>query len=164
MKTVFYKNPIKPATVAMLRSEDPEADLKKFSIVNEDEKYLLIENFDPVNNNDDAAIVTFMNCMVFDDQENPTALVADPDLLKIQYIEILRTRRASAFETLDILHMSAISKSKLDVAYEIETDKQKLRDITISVNYDKIATLYDLVELVPAELLVDYSEKYQGRL
>jgi hypothetical protein len=79
-------------------------------------------------------------------------------------MEILRTRRSGVFKTLDILHMSAISRSKLDVAYEIEVDKQKLRDITISVNYDKVATLYDLVELIPAELLVDYSEKYQGRL
>jgi hypothetical protein len=84
MKTVFYKNPITPATVAMLRSEDPEADLKNFSIISEGETYLLVDDFDPVNNNDHAAIVVFMNCMVFDNQEKPTKLIADTVLLKMQ--------------------------------------------------------------------------------
>jgi hypothetical protein len=162
MKTIFYNNPINPVTVAMCSSADPLGDLMSLGVLSEDSAYLLLDSFDPVNNEDDAAIVVFLDCFGFDNAVSPTTLVIIPELLKQKYVEILRARRARVFEILDRIHITAISKSQTDIALAIENDKQRLRDITQTVNYKNIKTVRDLLGLIPAELLVDYVEKHQS--
>lgn len=164
MKTLFYTNPVFPEKLAFTQSLDPISDLTMLGAITSDTPQLLLESFDPTVNEEDAAVAVFLNCIVFDNNETPTRLVVSPVLLKLQYVDILRMRRESVFTILDRLHITAISKSKIDVAADIESDKQLLRDITDSVNYDNITTLQDLLMLVPAELSIDYAEKYNSRL
>ena len=91
-------------------------------------------------------------------------ILIDIEKLRVGYLDLLKKLRAEIFSKLDLFAIRAISNDKIDMAKEIERDKQRLRDIPSTFNFRVIATLKDFISLLPAELLIDYEDKYKDRL
>ena len=76
------------------------------------------------------------------------------------YIDIFRQIRKDSLDILDRLQMRAASQNYNDLVKDIETDKQLLRDIPTSLNYNKTMSIIDISQILPQSLLVNYEEKY----
>jgi hypothetical protein len=102
-----------------------------------------------------------IECVKFDNKDNPTALHFDVDAIREEYIKEMRKKRDEILTTLDYLQQRAISLGKMDAAASIESDKQVLRDVTTSMDYSSITEIRHLYTRMPAILLVDYKDKYR---
>jgi hypothetical protein len=96
--------------------------------------------------------------------QSNTDIEVDTDKLQEAFLEELRKERSKKLEELDILAIRAISKNLIDVAQEIDSDKQILRDLPLTINFKFIDNLKKFWSLKPPELLVDYYDKYKSRL
>jgi hypothetical protein len=96
--------------------------------------------------------------------QSNTDIEIDVDKVQIAFLEELRKERSKKLEELDILAIRAISKNLIEVAQEIDADKQILRDLPLTFNFKFIDTLKKFWSLKPPELLVDYYDKYKSRL
>jgi len=91
-------------------------------------------------------------------------IVINPNKLKVGYLEVIRDLRNKSFAELDILALRAIGQSNLGLSQHIENDKKRLRDLPDTFNFAAINTLKDFVSILPAELQIDYNDKYKGQL
>lgn len=150
---IFFDNPVFKGKVAYTDTELSIEELKKMQVLADDTKFL-------INPEHDILMITEISCVKFDNLDNPTKLVVDLDTLHATFLEKIRLKRDPVLSALDKLQTTALSKSNLTVAAQIEEDKNVLRNLTDTIDLTTITEIKHLYTRVPAELLVDYSDKY----
>lgn len=166
-KIVFYTNPIDPNKLALVITQDGETakDLIEKGIIGKKDKFVE-QDFNISAESDLEHLIGIYfgaEMLRFDDPKKPKDVVIEYEALHKFFLDKIRFLRTKAFEVLDRLGVRAISLSKFDVAKDIEADKEVLRNLPSTVNIYNIKTMTDTLTLVPAELVVDYEEKYKGR-
>lgn len=168
MQIVFFQNPEDPQKLASLIINDGETVQKYVDagVIGRTTKYVVRPYaFTETADLEQMVMHTVgLDMLEFNDASNPTNVVVNVDALRAKYVDKLRYMRNSCMDKLDILQMRAIATKNDDVLAEVEADKQALRDITSSVDLSKISTITDALHLIPPQLLIDYDEKYRGRL
>jgi hypothetical protein len=151
---IFYTHPVFPSKVAMILTTQSVEKLKTIGVISPSAKTLV----DPV----EGELMTLrLECVKFDNKDNPTVLYFDVDAIRDEYVKDIRKKRDEILGTLDYLQQRAISLGKMDAASSIEVDKQALRDVTTTTDYSSITEIRHLYTRVPAILLVDYRDKYR---
>lgn len=150
---IFYTNPLNPNRVALIVTNRTVQQLKEKMIIKQGDRYLI--------NPEEKELMTLrIECVKFDDKDNPTSLVFDVDTIREIYITEIRKKRSEVFSILDYIQQRAISLNKLDAAALIEADKQALRDLTSSVDYSRITEIRHIYTRFPSILFIDYKDKY----
>jgi hypothetical protein len=150
---IFYTHPIFPSKVAMIISNRSVDRLKDMGVIGHGAKFL-------INPTESELMTQHIECIKFDNKDNPTALHFDIDAIREVYITEIRKKREEVLSKLDFLQQRAIALGKMDAASAIEADKQALRDLTTSTNYSNITEIRHIYTRMPAILLVDYKDKY----
>lgn len=150
---VFYTHPELPGKVALVNTTLSIEQLKELGVLTNDSKYLI----DPV----EGELMTHsISCVKFDDPNNPTVLIFDVDAIQQKYLEQVRYLRTPILDTLDFIQQRAITLGNTDAATLIEADKEMLRNLTDNLDYSTITEIKHIYTRMPAELLVDYADKY----
>ena len=165
MNIIFFNAPLGTNKISFLITEKTIDALKKEGIIPKTSA-TLIKKYDENLSDQDRAVLTHVDKVVFDDYTKPTKIEFDLDLIRMFFLDIYRAARTSTFETLDTLQLRAITSSKLDLVKEIEADKEILRNLldAVSSKIEKLDCFFKINKIIPNELLVDYDEKYRSRL
>lgn len=91
-------------------------------------------------------------------------ILVNSDKLRVGYLDLIKKLRTDILSKLDLYALRAISSGKNELVIEIERDKQSLRDLPTKFNFLVIYTLKDFISILPAELLIDYDDKYKSKL
>jgi hypothetical protein len=152
---IFYTHPVFPSKVAMILTPHAVERLKSMGVIPDKAKTL-------VNPVEGELMSLRLECVKFDNIDNPTVLHFDVDAIREEYIKEIRKKRDEVLGTLDYLQQRAISLGRMNTATSIETDKQALRDITTTSDYNSITEIRHLYTRMPGILLVDYKDKYRN--
>jgi hypothetical protein len=162
MNIVYFNTPVGTKKVAFTITDKSVHDLKAEGVIPNGSQTLV----KPYNENmkaEESAKHIHIDKVVFDNQDNPTDIVFDLDLLKIYFLNLYRQVRSNAFKVLDGYQTRALVSNNSALVAEIEADKQALRDVPQSLDYSNAHTGLDVARTYPAALLVDYEEKYKSR-
>lgn len=154
MNKIFYTNPVYPSKVALIVTEKSIDELRGLGILTDNSNYLI----NPV----EGELMTYrISCVKFDNTDTPTALLFDVDQIRIVYVEEVRKLRDGILSTLDYLQQRAIATGNTDATSAIENDKVILRNLTDNMDYTNITEIRHIYTRLPAEVLVDYKDKYR---
>lgn len=163
MKNIVFFNKDKHTNKLSSIVTDQSVDqLKSNGIINTDAT-TLVKPFVEDCREEDAltfAKQVHVDKLVFNDLINPTDVIFDLELVKMYYINIFRQMRTSSLEILDRYQMRALTLGYNDLLKDIENDKQLLRDLPESLEYDDASDIFDISKVYPQSLLVNYEEKY----
>lgn len=162
MNIVYFNTPVGTTKVAFTITDKPVSELKAEGVIPNGSQTLV----KPYNENmkaEESAKHTHIDKVVFDNQDNPTDIVFDLDLLKTYFLNLYKQVRANAFNVLDGYQTRALATNNTELVAEIEADKQALRDMPQSLDYSNAHTGLDVAKTYPAALLVDYEEKYKSK-
>lgn len=150
---IFYTNPELPGKVALVNTQFSIEQLKELGVLDDNSKYLI----DPI----EGELMTHrISCVAFDNPTNPTSLIFDVDAIQSEYLNQIRYLRTPILAKLDYIQQRAIATSNTDAAALIEADKEMLRNLTDTVDLTTITEIRHIYTRMPAELLVDYVDKY----
>jgi len=158
-QVIYFNNPQRPNKLSFIVTDKTVDYLKSQGIIN-NTATTLIKKFCDDEQSIEYAKQVHVDKLVFNNQDNPTDVVFDNELVQMYYIDIFRQIRKDSLDILDRLQMRAASQNYNDLVKDIETDKQLLRDIPTSLNYNKTMSIIDISQILPQSLLVNYEEKY----
>lgn len=162
MNIVYFNTPVGTTKVAFTITDKSVHELKAEGVIPNGSQTLV----KPYNENmkaEESAKHTHIDKVVFDNQDNPTDIVFDLDLLKSYFLNLYKQVRSNAFKILDGYQTRALVANNSALVAEIEADKQALRDMPNSLDYSNAHTGLDVAKTYPAALLVDYEEKYKSK-
>lgn len=162
MNIVYFNTPVGTTKVAFTITDKPVSELKAEGVIPHGSQTLVKPHNENMKAEESAKHIHIDKC-VFDNQDNPTDIVFDLDLLKTYFLNLYKQVRANAFKILDGYQTRALVANKLELVEEIEADKQALRDMPQSLDYSNAHTGLDVAKTYPAALLVDYEEKYKSK-
>lgn len=159
MQKIIFFTPI-PETgkLATMVSDKHPNDLIQEGIIPADSKYV-VETLD-VNNKEQHATIYHIEYMRFDNPTNPQQIVLNKDMLAVALIEDIRTKRSEQLADLDGLQFRASIMTNTNLVDEIEADKEILRNLPATINFDSKGTIKDMYSIAPVELFINYNEKY----
>jgi hypothetical protein len=166
MQNIIFYNPIPGTTklASILTDMDVHHFIDIGTIPSKSKYY--IELYDH-ENLDQRAMLYHIEYLRFDNFDNPQKVVLDKDMLSIAILEDVRTKRVEQFRVLDGLQVRASMMGKQNIVDEIEHDKNILRDLPNSINFDGKNSIKELYKIDAAELFVelfvDYKEKYEPK-
>lgn len=164
---VFLESNIVPGALSVIRAEgDDQLDaLYTDGIVSKADK-TLVHSFDDLTAipADLAVQILYPNLHSFGGTKTSPTIKWNKVASVIYHIENIRVDRAAQFEELDVLQVRAISLGRTEVAKQIEYDKEALRNVTTAYDYDSATSLRELLQMIPTEVAVDYSDKYKDDL
>ena len=165
MNIVFFNAPLGTNKISFLVTEKTVDALKKEEIIPKTSA-TLIKKYNKNLSEQDQAVLTHIDKVVFDDYTKPTKVIFDLDLIRMFFLDIYRAARADIFSTLDTLQLRAITSGKSELVKEIEADKEILRNLpdVVFSKIEKLDCFFKINKIIPNELLVDYNEKYRSRL
>ena len=162
MNIVYFNTPVGTNKVAFTITDKTVDVLKAEGVIPHGSRTLV----KPHNENmkaEESAKHIHIDKVVFDNQDNPTDIVFDLDLLKSYFLNLYKQIRANAFTVLDGYQTRALAANNSTLVAEIEADKQALRDMPQSLDYSNAHTGLDVAKTYPPALLVDYAEKYKSK-
>lgn len=162
MNIVYYNHPVGTNKVAFTVTDKTVDELKAMEVIPHGSR-TLVKPYDENMKAEESAKHIHIDKVVFDNQDNPTDIVFDLDLLKAYFLNLYKQIRANAFKVLDGYQTRALVANKSELVAEIEADKQALRDMPQSLDYSNAHTGLDVAKTYPAALLVDYEEKYKSK-
>lgn len=161
MSIIFFNCPVDTPKVQFVNTDKTVAQLVKAGVIPEGAATL--KTTFP-NTPDGLAKLAHVDKLTFDNMERPTEVVWDMDLVDLFWKEVYRECRKELMATLDVLQQRALVKGLTGVVSDIEDDKQKLRDLTDSVDYSQYDNFEATDNHYPQEMFIDYESKYADRL
>ena len=139
MNIVYFNTPVGTTKVAFTITDKSVHELKAEGVIPNGSQTLV----KPYNENmkaEESAKHTHIDKVVFDNQDNPTDIVFDLDLLKSYFLNLYKQVRANAFKILDGYQTRALVANNSALVAEIEADKQALRDMPNNLDYSNAHT------------------------
>jgi hypothetical protein len=154
MRTIFIKKR-NNHFLSVIKTTETIGFLKENKFIEDDEKYVI----DPpsIDNN---IINDYGAYLVFDNDEVPSDIKVDIEVLKTLHYQTLISQRDSLLEILDRYHMKAFLENNIDLCQEILTDKNSLKTIEERIDLDTTNTIEELTHYIPVELILSYKDKY----
>ena len=162
MNIVYFNTPVGTNKVAFTITDKTVDVLKAEGVIPNGSRTLVKPHNENMKAEESAKHIHIDKC-VFDNQDNPTDIVFDLDLLKAYFLNLYKQIRANAFKVLDGYQTRALASNNSALVAEIEADKQALRDMPQSLDYSNAHTGLDVAKTYPQSLLVDYAEKYKSK-
>lgn len=160
MQKIVYFTPV-PSTgkLSTIITDKSINELIALGIVPSNSK-TVIEDFLP-DDLDQTANLYHIELFKFNDAG--TEVLLNKPIAEISILEDIRTKRGDLLAILDSLQTRALISGKSELVSEIEADKVKLRNITLSVSFEGRETLKEIWKTAPVELFVDYKAKYEPK-
>lgn len=163
MKTIFFNYPKNSPKVAIINTTQKVSKLISDEVIPKGVGYVEYPLIDENSNRNDWAMVGMPEYLKFDNVKKPTRVLWDMDLISVYILGLIRSQRALALNMLDTLAMRALTKGLTAVVEEIEADKQRLRDMTETVDLSGARDYWTAYESVP-NYFVDFEAKYKKKL
>lgn len=165
-KTIFFNNPVGTEKLQFIVSDLSVEALKDNGIIPKKSAALSMPFIDKSSSIEKVALVSFPDRCVFDDYKNPTEVMLDIDLINSFVMSQIKTARLECLSLLDTYQMRAIAKNDQDVIARIESDKQKLRDIPDTIDFENVTDFRSACKAIPfADLVPEpYVSKYEDAL
>ena len=159
---IYFKKDCYINKLSSIVTDKPVDELKTLGIIPQDAVTLVKPFVENCREQDELTFAkqVHVDKLMFDDPVNPTDVVFDIELIKIHYINIFRQMRTSSLSILDRCQMRALALGYTDLVKDIEQEKQSLRDLPENLKYEDGCDIFDVSEMLPSCLLIDYEEKY----
>ena len=160
MQKIVYFTPV-PSTgkLSTIITDKPVSELISLGIVPSDSN-TVVEDFLP---DDLEQTANLYHIELFKFNSAGTEVLLNKPIAEISILEDIRVKRSDLLAILDSLQTRALISGKTELVSEIEADKIKLRDITLTVSLEGRETLKEIWKTTPIELFVDYKAKYEPK-
>jgi hypothetical protein len=162
MNVVYFNSPVGTNKVVYTITDRTVDELKQEGVI-EATATTLVKPYNEDMKAEEFAKHVHIDKVVFDDEDNPTDIVFDLELLQAYYLDIFKQLRGHALKMLDGFQTRALATNNTTLVADIEADKQALRDMPDDLDYSDCTTAVDVARTYPQALMVDYEEKYTAR-
>lgn len=162
MNVVYFNSPVGTNKVVYTVTDRTVDELKQEGVI-EASATTLVKPYNEDMKAEEFAKHVHIDKVVFDDEDNPTDIVFDLELLQAYYLDIYKQLRGHALTMLDGFQTRALATNNTTLVADIEADKQALRDMPDDLDYSDCTTAVDVSRAYPQALMIDYEEKYSAR-
>lgn len=165
-KTIFFNNPVGTEKLQFVVSDLSIDALKDNGVIPRKASALAMPFIDENSPIEDFALISFPDRCVFDNYKNPTEVMLDIDLINSYVMSRIKEARSECLSVLDTYQMRAIAKNDQELISMIESDKQKLRDLPDSIDFENATNFKSACKVIPfADIVPEpYVSKYEDAL
>jgi hypothetical protein len=163
MKTIFFNFPVNTPKIAFTHSDKTVKQLKGLGVIDKDAAYVEYPLIDENSSREELSLIGMPDYLQFDNENNPTAVVFDMELIEVYILDLVRSQRSIAFNYLDNIQMRAMVRGRQSVVEAAEADKEILRNMPDEIDLSSATDYWTAYESVP-NYLIDFQEKYKADL